>query len=468
MSVIKELSPDRKRYYTALSDYIWENPETAFQENKSSEALCSALEDNGFSVTRGVANIPTAFTGTWGNGKPVIGFLGEFDALSGLSQVPGLSCQKPLVPGGNGHGCGHHLLGVGSLLAAVHVKEYLEANNIPGTVIYFGCPGEEGGSGKTFMAREGAFDGLDCAITWHPLDMNMVATYTNLANYQVAFHFHGRAAHAAAAPYLGRSALDALELMNTGVQYLREHMIPEARIHYAITNAGGVSPGVVQPEAEVLYLIRAPKISDVKELYARVCDIAKGAALMTGTELLPPIFYKACSNIIPNRALAECMMDNMKAMPFPQVEPAWNAYAKELFETYKDNIIPMKRSMIRPGTYINTQGIYQMLDKMVAPGSSDVGDVSWVCPTVQCNTTCLSAGTTEHSWQLVAQGKTELAHEGMLYAARIMAGTALDLLADPAILEEAKKEWKERLGGEEYHCPIPKEIKPRGVRISVD
>ena len=376
--------------------------------------------------------------------------------------------QEPLKAGGNGHGCGHNLLGVGALAAAVSVKEYLEEAKRPGTVIYFGCPGEEGGSGKAFMAREGVFDGLDCAITWHPLDMNVVATYTTLANYQVAYHFHGRAAHAAAAPHLGRSALDALELMNTGVQYLREHMIPEARIHYAITNAGGISPGVVQPEAEVLYLIRGPKITDVQALYERVNDIAKGAALMTGTELLPPISSKACSNLVPNLTLSRCMNENMKAMPFPQIQPAWEEYAKAVSATCKGSAYPQAKNLRPAGTSVNTVNIYQERDTFVAPGSTDVGDVSWVCPTVQSNITCYAAGTPNHSWQQVAQGKSELAHEGMLYAARIMAGTAMDILNNPAILEEAKKEWQERLGGETYRCPIPAGVTPKAIRIMAE
>ena len=237
----------------AASDAVWDHPETAFQEFKSTEILCELLEKEGFSVERNLAGIQTAFSGRFGHGKPVVGILGEFDALSGLSQESESIEKVPVCEGEPGHGCGHNLLGAGSVAAAIAVKEYLEKNGKEGTVVFFGCPGEEGGSGKGFMARDGVFDELDFAISWHPGDQNEVSVGSSLANYQVFYRFFGTASHAAACPELGRSALDAVELMNTGVQYLREHAIQEARIHYAITNTGGYSPNVVQPFAEVLY-----------------------------------------------------------------------------------------------------------------------------------------------------------------------------------------------------------------------
>ena len=237
------------------SDKIWDHPETAFQEIKSTEILCELLEKEGFSVERNLAGIATAFSGRFGHGKPVVGILGEFDALSGLSQESEKAEKISIVDGAPGHGCGHNLLGAGSVAAAIAVKEYLKQNEKEGTVVFFGCPGEEGGSGKSFMARDGVFDELDFAITWHPGDQNVVSVGSSLANYQIIYRFYGTAAHAAACPESGRSALDAVELMNTGVQYLREHVIQEARIHYAITNTGGFSPNVVQPYAEVLYLM---------------------------------------------------------------------------------------------------------------------------------------------------------------------------------------------------------------------
>ena len=266
-----------------VSDYVWDNPETAFTEFKSAAKIMEALKQEDFAVESGLAGIETAFKGTFGHGKPVIGVLGEFDALSGLGQESGaLTC----TPNGQpcGHGCGHNLLGAGALGAAIGIKSYLETTGHEGTVIYFGCPGEEGGSGKAFMAREHVFDGVDAALTWHPSDKTEVRYRMTLANCQVLYRFDGLAAHAGAKPHLGRSALDAVELMNVGANYLREHIIQEARLHYAITNAGGYSPNVVQAHAEVLYLIRAPRFDQAKEIYERVNDIAKGAALMTGTK----------------------------------------------------------------------------------------------------------------------------------------------------------------------------------------
>ena len=315
-SKVFEIITSKKTMLNNLADDIWEYAETAFAEFKSAEALAKTLEDEGFSVTREVADIPTAFSASFGSGKPIIGILGEFDALSNLSQVANTTEKTPLIQGKAGHGCGHHLLGVGSLAAAIAVKEYLTQTGKSGTVIYYGCPGEEGGSGKAFMARDGVFDELDVAFCWHPSDANGIMAGSSLANIQVSYKFKGIAAHAAACPHLGRSALDAVELMNVGVNFLREHIIPEARVHYAITNTGGYSPNVVQPEAEVLYLIRAPKNQGAQEIYERVNKIAKGAALMTETELEID-FVKACSNLVPNTTLEKVLHKNMQELAYP-------------------------------------------------------------------------------------------------------------------------------------------------------
>lgn len=461
-SEVLNLAADLKEKTAALSDFIWDHPETAFEEFESSKALQNALEAEGFQVKAGLAGIETAFSGTWGCGKPVIGFLGEFDALNGLSQVHGAVRQEPLISGGKGHGCGHHLLGAGSVAAAVMLKEYLKSNHLPGTVVYFGCPGEEGGSGKTFMARDGVFDELDCAITWHPGDSNIVAMISLLANVQLSYHFHGRAAHAAANPHAGRSALDAVELMNTGVQFLREHMIPEARIHYAITNAGGNSPNVVQPEAEVLYLIRAPKNEQVQELLERVNKIAQGAALMTETEVTP-IFFKACSNLVPNRVLAECMQANLEFLHLPEIKPEWLEHAKALSTTFEGPYMANQETLLKQGKYICDTVSPLMKAEFVLPGSSDVGDVSWICPTVQCTTAAQYVGTPAHSWQLVSQGKTDVAHEMTMLAAQIMTGTAIDLVEQPELIRKAKEELSKRLHGSKYICPIPKDAQPRAI-----
>ena len=282
--VIKYLEERSSDFY-ALSDKIWGNAEIRFQEKESVNDYVAFLEKEGFSVEVGLAGLKTSFKAVWGSGKPVIGFLGEYDALPGLSQKAGVAVKESICGNGNGHGCGHNLLGVGALMGAVGYKHYLETEGKKGTVIYFGCPAEEGGSGKTFMAREGCFNDLDCALSWHPADMNMMPPGPVLANDSIRYSFTGKASHAAAAPEKGRSALDALELMTIGVHFLREHMPSSARIHYAITDTGGISPNIVQAHASALYQIRAPYAPELASLYERVNNIARGGALMTDTEV---------------------------------------------------------------------------------------------------------------------------------------------------------------------------------------
>ncbi len=458
----------------AVSDAIWETPETAFLEFASAKALIDALKEFGFSITEKVAGIETAFSARYGSGKPVIGILGEFDALSGLSQAAGSTEKAPILPGEPGHGCGHNLLGVGALAAAVAIRDYLQENNCSGTVVYYGCPGEEGGSGKAFMARDGVFDELDCALTWHPWDINAVSNETSLANYQVAYRFKGVSAHAAAAPHMGRSALDAVELMNVGVQFLREHMIEKARIHYAITNAGGFSPNVVQPEAEVLYLIRAPKNAQVEALFERVNKIAQGAALMTETTMECD-FIKACSNVVVNSALLEVFQQCFEALAPPSYTDEEIAFAKQIIKSYENPENPYEAEMERytkeAQAFLRSQLEKPLFDVIAPPaavegfmgGSTDVGDVSWVCPTAQIYVTTKAMLTPAHSWQQVAQGKSSVAHKGMLYAGKVIAATAIELIEQPALIEKAKAEHKLRLGGESYRCAIPKDVRPRAI-----
>ena len=462
----------------AASDAVWDHPETAFQEFKSTEILCELLEKEGFSVERNLAGIQTAFSGRFGNGKPVVGILGEFDALSGLSQESESIEKVPVCEGEPGHGCGHNLLGAGSVAAAIAVKEYLEKNEKEGTVVFFGCPGEEGGSGKAFMAKGGAFSGLDAAITWHPGDLTRADTGSSLANYQVAYKFYGTSAHAGGAPHLGRSALDALELMNMGVQFLREHVVPEARIHYAITNTGGYSPNVVQPYAEVLYLIRAPKNNQVEEIYRRVNKIAEGAAHMTETRVEID-FVKGCSNLVSNKVIAKKLWENLTELGAPE-------YTKEEME-----LAQAIHNSVGESCYESIEKVAKTCDKetkkevlahrgeamyrFVAPfdpvgimsfGSTDVGDVSWNCPTAQAYVATWAAGTPGHSWQVVSQGKSGLAHKGLIYAAKAMAGAAVDLIEDPEIIKEAWAEMEETLEGDTYHCPIPDGCRPRAIGMT--
>ncbi len=482
MAITKEqalLAIDRERsILTDASDRVWDVPETAFQEFKSTEILCELLEKEGFAVETNLAGIATAFSGRYGSGKPVIGFLGEYDALSGLSQEADLLEKKPILDGEPGHGCGHNLLGVGSVAAAIAMKEYLEKNEKEGTVIFYGCPGEEGGSGKGFMARDGVFDELDFAISWHPGDRNEVVVGSSLANYQIYYRFYGVSSHAAACPELGRSALDAVELMNTGVQYLREHVIQEARIHYAITNTGGFSPNVVQPFAEVLYLIRAPKNGQVKEIYERINDIARGAALMTGTRMEMQ-FVKACSNLVDNTTMEEVMQKNLETVALEPYTEEELAYAKQMQDTYGGSSLDLQSILTR-----YEKSHKAMVEEVLAPhmndiictaivplmdtetpmaGSTDVGDVSWVCPTVQANICTEAFGTPGHSWQMVAQGKSAIAHKGMIFAGKVMAATAIDMYENPELIEKAKEELAKRVGPEGYIAPIPQGIRPMAI-----
>lgn len=461
-----------------ISNKIWDFAELRFEEFQSVEVLCKALESEGFQVERGVAELETAFVGSYGSGKPIIAFLGEYDALAGLSQQGGSATKIAVSEDGNGHGCGHNLLGTGSLAAAVALRDYMQENGLEGTVRYYGCPAEEGGSGKTFMVRAGLFDDVDLALCWHPSDSNLIIPTSSLANIQVSFQFKGRAAHAAQAPHLGRSALDAVELMNVGVNYLREHIIPEARVHYAVTNTGGLSPNIVQMNASVLYLIRAPKINEVNEIYRRVCKIAQAAALMTETEV-EIIFEKACSNLVPNDTIQQVMFDQFTQLGTPLFTEDEQQYANEIRNTLTEQeksggqvakIPAYQKIFTKEKDAPLSTVLYpyiKELTNIVMPGSTDVGDVSWVVPTAQCTVTCFPQGTQLHSWQAVASGATSLALKGMLHAGKVLAGTALAMLTQPALIEQAKQELKERLGNASYHNPIPDDVNPVHVEKNV-
>lgn len=449
--VMQFLSDHREAYYE-LSDRVWETPETLYTEYQSSRTLAQAMEGFGFSVEWGLAGIETAFRCTYGSGKPVIGFLAEFDALPGLSQQAGVAQQTPLIQGGNGHGCGHNLLGVGSLIGALGAKRYLEENHLPGTVVFLGCPAEESGGGKTFMARGGCFDELDCALTWHPGTANGVPPGIFLANCMARISFSGRSSHAAAAPELGRSALDALELTNVGIQFLREHIPASARIHYSITETGGYAPNIVQAKASGLYQIRAPYTPTVLEIYERLKDIARGAALMTGTtEHIE--FLKATSNTMPNNVLDRVMHRNLEEIPCPHNDGEDQALAESILETLHDG-------HKRPDKALNDTVQPYTPSENPIPASTDVGDVSWICPVSQIGTATWPIGTAPHTWQAVACGKSEFAHHAMLYAGQVIAGSAIDLYDDPGIIEEAWQELRRRTNNEPYHCPIPPEVQP--------
>lgn len=472
LSRVNGIIEEKRHSFIALSDRIWEYAETKFEEFQSAEVICQFLEREGFTVVRNVAGIKTAFTASFGSGKPVIGLLGEFDALPSLSQKEATAYYEPIIEGGNGHGCGHNLLGTAPLAAVIAVKQLMEEQGLTGTIRYYGCPGEEGGSGKTFMVRDGEFKDVDSALTWHPTSYTSVFSCSTLANYQVYFSFKGKAAHASSSPHLGRSALDAVELMNIGVNYLREHIIPEARIHYAVTNPGGASANVVQCDAEVQYLIRAPQLKQVKAIYERVLKVAQGAALMTETQL-SITFDKGCSNFIPNHTLGKVLHHHLQKVGLPSYEQDESHFAEEMMEmiTRQDqeatlNEIskltgkPLKKLMKELDNHPFFSDIFTYSEgNQMIYFSTDVGDVSWVVPTAQFFGVCFVAGTQLHSWQLVSQGKTGLAHKGMLQAAKVLALATIDLLLNPDIIEEAKQELLEERDGL-YQCPIPLGVKP--------
>lgn len=446
---------DRAQDFYKLSDCIWDNAEIRFHEQKSCEDFMDFLSREGFRVVKGVAGLDTAFRAEYGSGKPVLAFLAEYDALPALSQKAGVPYKEPVGDTPNGHGCGHNLLGVGSLMAAVGYKHYLESEGKTGTVVLFGCPAEEGGSGKTFMAREGCFDQLDAAFCWHPHDCNGIPPGPFLANYSVRYSFTGKASHAAGAPEKGRSALDALELMNIGVQFLREHIPSTARIHYAITDTGGNFPNIVQANASALYQMRAPYAPELNEIYERVNNIARGAALMTDTQV-DIRFLKGTSNTILIPALDEVMHRNLCEIPNPVADTDEKdvAFAREIVRTQvPENKIPEKvlNTAVQP---------YYRPGNIPVPGSSDTGDVSWVCPLSTCGVATWPAGTAAHSWQAVACGKSDFAHRGMLYAGQAMAATAIDVYEDPQIIVNAWAQLRQKTHGLPYKCPIPAEITP--------
>ncbi len=460
--------------FTEVSDKIWEYAELSLKEYKSAALYADMLKKLGFETEENICGIKTAFTGTYGSGKPVIGILAEFDALSGLSQVGGLCEQKELVTDGCGHGCGHNMLGAGSLAAAYAVKCWLKKTGKDGTVIFFGCPGEEGGASKAFMARENIWRSLDAALTWHPSDCNEVVTGGCNACIQVLYKFKGKAAHAAGNPAEGRSALDAVELMNVGVQFLREHMKDNARIHYAITDGGGLSPNVVQPHAAVLYMVRSPHVNEAVALAKRVDKIAEGAALMTETAF-EKVFIDGTADTISNHTLEKLAYDNFAETGTPKYTQAELDYADKLAaglsseacgtgaeydKAIKEAVEAMQKSA---GHSMNSFLCpYYGGDAAFSPGSTDVGDVSWQTPTVQIHVASYPNATPGHSWQIVSCGKTEIGHKAVLCAGKVLAATAIDLLSSPETLASAKAEF-EKATAKGYTCPVPAGEEPKAI-----
>ena len=456
------VSRNQKRFQE-LADKVWSTPETCYSEQNSMSAHVDELKYHGFSVTKGIANIPTAVVGEYGTDGPIIAFLGEYDALAGLSQKADVFHQDPIKKGENGHGCGHNLLGSASMQAAVALRDWLKDSNLPGVVRYYGCPAEEGGAAKTFMVRDKIFKDVDVAITWHPGCLPGIVKGSSLANCRVDFTFEGRASHAAVSPHLGRSALDAIELMNVGVNYMREHMPDKARIHYALIDGGGISPNVVQAKAQVRYVVRDETTPKMMELLERVKEIAKGAALMTQTKVKTKILA-GVSNLVYNETLGNIMQGNLDQLGAPEFSKEDHLYAKKYQDTltrkdiesaYSNAGIDLVEGQVLAETVV--AGDVKPVDM---GGSTDVADVSWVVPTVSLWGANYAIGTPFHSWQMTAQGKSSIAIKGMTHAAMVMAATGYDLISNKTILDDAWSEHNKTIEKEGYMLPISLSASP--------
>ncbi|HTQ29140.1 MAG TPA: M20 family metallopeptidase [Puia sp.] len=424
--------------YKKIAVDIWGYAEVGYKEFRSSALHQKTLADNGFSVQAGVADIPTAFVATYGSGKPVIGILAEYDALPGLSQdsVP----EKKPIPGRDaGHGCGHNLFGTASVAAAIELKKIMEEKKLPGTIKLFGCPAEEGGSGKVYMVRAGLFNDVDAVIHWHPGDDNGVTMTSALANISAKFRFHGIASHAAAAPEKGRSALDAVESMDYMVNMMREHVPQETRIHYVITN-GGKAPNVVPDFAEVYYYVRHPKKDMVREIFDRVVKAAQGAAMGTGTTMDYEIIG-GTHDLLLNRVLADDMQRNLEMVGGVSYTPDEVDFATKIQASFAYKAPPIGNAdSVKPIKVENDAG----------GGSTDVGDVSYAVPTVGLRAATWIPGTSAHSWQAVAVGAKDIGAKGMMVAAKTMALTGFDLLTNPALVQKAKEEYVKDKGDYQY------------------
>lgn len=452
-----------------LAKEIWDHPQIALQEEFASKLLAQELQDNGFTIEWGIGQMPTAFVATWGEGKPIIGFLGEYDALPGLSQQLS-SSKEAIVAGGAGHGCGHNLFGTACMGSVIALKQAMQEHGVKGTIRFYGCPAEETLVGKTFMARDGAFDDLDAAISWHPGSTNLVWNGSALALNSFKVNFYGVASHAGAAPHLGRSALDGVMLMDVGMNYLREHIMQEARIHSVVTS-GGQAPNVVPAFAQIWYFVRAPHRDQVEEIYARVLDIAKGAALMSGTRHEIE-FLTGCYDLLPNDTLSNLLLEKMQEINDIRFTEQERKFARELQATFPEGSVLRELDWMRrsasvalPDEAANDPLWEQVLPHSSTPplmgGSTEVGDVSWITPTAQLTTTCWPLGTPGHSWQTVASSGSSIGMKGMLFAAKSMALAGWDLLTKPDLLAQAQAEFKQARKGKQYVTPLPADAKPR-------
>lgn len=428
-----ESMESKKEHYSKIAMELWKNPELGYLEEKSAALLRTELEKEGFTIRTGVANIPTAFTASYGTGSPVIGILGEYDALPGMSQAAEPK-MKARIEGAPGQACGHHLFGTGSLAAAIAVKDWLKNTGKSGTIRFYGTPAEEGGSGKVYMVRAGLFDDVDAIVSWHPGDANASNPSTNLATISGKFRFKGNSSHAAAAPELGRSALDGVEGMNDLVNMLREHTTESTRIHYAITK-GGDAPNIVPAEAEVYYIVRHANREEVKAVWDRVVKAAEGAAIGTETTMTYEIIGGTYDRL-PNEALATLMHANMNLVGGVSYNQEELKFAEEIQKTLK-----VKKSL-------SSANMIQPMEFTYGKASADTGDVSWNAPLAAVRAATWVPGTPPHSWQAVAAGGTTIGSKGMLVAAKTMALTAIDIYKSPKLLDAIKAEFQERRGAD--------------------
>jgi len=424
----------KAKAYADVALKIWSFAEVGYQETRSSALLQEQLKAAGFNVTTGVAEIPTAFMATWGSGKPVIGIVGEFDALPGLSQAASPE-RKPIVDNAPGHGCGHHLFGTASTAAAIAVKDWMISGRHGGTLKFFGTPAEEGGAGKVYMLRAGLFDDVDAVVSWHPGDRNAVSASSTLANISAKFRFHGKASHAAAAPERGRSALDGVEAMDAMVNLMREHVPSDTRIHYVITNGGG-APNVVPEFAEVYYYARHNDMRVLDGIWERIVNAGRGAALGTDTKMDMDV-TGAVWNVLPNSALISVMQTQLEAVGGYEYTPDERAFAETL-----------RTSLDGPLPPIDTANQIQSPQGGIGSASTDMGDVSWRVPTVQLTAATWVPGTPAHSWQAVAAGGTTIGVKGMIVAAKTIALTAIDLFSNPAHVQTAREDFEKARGAD--------------------
>lgn len=449
-------SIDRQRNdLESLAQDIWLNPELGYEEVKASKWISEVLEKNGFDVQLGVAGIPTAIKACWGEGHPKIGFLAEYDAMPGLSQKV-KTIKEPIVEGAPGHGCGHNLVGVAHLGAAIAVKEEMEAKGLKGTIVYYGCPAEEGGNGKCYMAKGGAFDDLDINIHFHPGLCNTIGI-EGIAICQGKFHFKGKTAHPSSNPQDGRSALDAVELMNVGANYLREHVGKDTSISYIITD-GGKAPNMIPDTATVWYSLRADEKEDVEELYEKIKKIAEGAALMTETTFEEE-FLGCAYNPLNNRELQKVLYEAFEACPTEPYTDEEIEYAKEINEVNPEFAESNRKRYKTSSNAIYHEGVLPIYYNR---GSTDVGDVNHICPGVSFRTVCFPLGAQIHSWTATALTNHSFAKKGMIRGAKILSYFSIKVLEDNSIWERAKAEFLEDTKGKPYKSNVP-DKRPKNI-----